>query len=97
MEGIITESSINHLNIAHGGYIFGLADTAAGIAAMTEGKNVVTIDSNINYFKKATGTKIKATAKSLKTGKTISVYEVLVNNEMNELIAKATITYSIIQ
>lgn len=97
MEGIITESSINHLNIAHGGYIFGLADTAAGIAAMTEGKNVVTIDSNINYLKKAVGTKIIATAKALKSGRTISVYEVLINNEMNELIAKATITYSIIQ
>lgn len=96
MEGIITESSINHLNIAHGGYIFGLADTAAGIAAITEGKNVVTVDSNINYFKKANGKKIVAIAKSLKSGKTISVYEVLINNEMNELIAKATITYSII-
>lgn len=93
MEGIITKTSINHLNIAHGGYIFGLADTAAGIAAMTEGKNVVTIDSNINYFKPAKGNKIIATAKILKSGKTISVYEVLINNEQEELIAKATITY----
>ena len=93
MEGIITKTSLNHLNIVHGGYIFGLADTAAGIAAMTEGRNVVTIDSNINYLKKATGEKIIAIAKPLKTGKTISVYEVLINNENDELIAKATITY----
>ena len=93
MEGILTESSTNHLNIAHGGYIFGLADTAGGIAAMTEGRNVVTIDTNINYLKKANGTKIIAIAKALKVGKTVSVYEVYLNNEENDLIAKATITY----
>lgn len=93
MEGIITETSLNHLNIAHGGYIFGLADTAGGIAAMTDGKNVVTIDSNIYYFKQAKGEKIKAIAKLLKVGKNISIYEVLINNEKDDLIAKATITY----
>lgn len=93
LEGIITETSLNNLNVAHGGYIFGLADTAAGIAAMTEGKNVVTVDSSINYFKPARGSRIIAIAKSLKTGKTISIYEVLINDEDNNLIAKATITY----
>ena len=93
MEALITETSINHLKIAHGGFIFGVADTAAGIAAMTDGQNVVTIDSNINYFKPAIGTKITAIAKLLKSGKTISVYEVIMNNEENELLAKATITY----
>lgn len=93
LEGIITETSLNNLNVAHGGYIFGLADTAAGIAAMTEGKNVVTVDSSINYFRPAGGSKIYAIARSLKIGKTISTYEVLINDEDNNLIAKATITY----
>lgn len=93
MEGIITENSMNHLGIVHGGYIFGLADTTAGIAAMSEGRNVVTIDSNISYFKQAKGNKITAIAKPLKIGKTISVYEVTINNEQNDLLAKATITY----
>ena len=93
MEGIITETSMNNLKIVHGGYIFGLADTAAGIAAMTEGQNVVTVDSSINYFKPASGKKIIAIAKSLKVGKTISTYEVLINDENNNLLAKATITY----
>ena len=93
MEGIITETSMNHLGIVHGGYIFGLADTTAGIAAMSEGRNVVTIDSNISYFKPAKGNKITAIAKPLKIGKTISVYEVTINNEQNDLLAKATITY----
>ena len=93
MEGIITDTSINNLKIVHGGYIFGLADTAAGIAAMTDGQNVVTVDSNINYFKPAMGNKIVAIASSLKVGKTISVYEVLIKSENDDLLAKATFTY----
>ena len=68
VEGIITQSSLNNLKIAHGGYIFGLADTAAGIAAMTNGGNVVTIDSNINYIRPAKGNKIIAIATSIKNG-----------------------------
>lgn len=93
MEGIITETSMNNLNIVHGGYIFGLADTTAGIAAMTEGEKVVTVDSNINYLKQAKGNKIIAKASPIKIGRTISVYEVLISDEKEEIIAKATITY----
>lgn len=93
LEGVLTETSLNNLNIAHGGYIFGLADTAAGIAAMTNGSNVVTVDSNISYFKPAKGDRIVAIAKALKVGKTISVYEVLINDENDDLVAKASMTY----
>ena len=63
---------------------------------MTEGETAVTMDSNINYFKPAVGNKIIAIAKALKVGKTISVFEVLINNEKDELIAKATISYCIL-
>ena len=93
MEGIITETSMNNLNIVHGGYIFGLADTTAAIAAMTEGEKVVTVDSNINYLKPAKSSKLFAKASPIKLGKTISVYEVLISDENSNLIAKATITY----
>lgn len=96
LEGILTETSMNHLNIAHGGYIFGLADTAAGIAAISDGRNAVTIDSNINYFKPASGEKLIAIAKVLKSGKTISVFEVLISDAKDDLVAKSTITYSYI-
>jgi len=96
LEGILTETSMNNLNVAHGGYIFGLADTAAGIAAMTEGRKVVTIDANINYFKPAKGEKLIAVAKILKPGKTISVFEVLIYDIKDDLVAKSTITYNYI-
>ena len=93
LDGIITQSSLNHIGIVHGGYIFGLADTAAGIAAMTNGGNVVTIDSTISYIKPAKGSRITAKASAIKTGKTISVFEVQITNEKEDLVAKATITF----
>lgn len=93
LEGIITQSSLNKLKIAHGGYIFGLADTAAGIAAMTNGGNVVTVNSNINYISPAKGNKIKAIATSIKNGKIISVYEVKIYDEKDKLISTATISF----
>lgn len=93
LEGIITQSSLNNLKIAHGGYIFGLADTAAGIAAMTNGGNVVTVNSNINYISPAKGNKIKAIATSIKNGKIISVYEVKIYDEKDKLISTATISF----
>ena len=78
LEGNITSTSLNPYGIAHGGYIFGLADTAAGIAARVTGRNAVTISSTINYIHKVKGNKIIAIAKCLKEGKTITNYKVLI-------------------
>lgn len=91
--GNVTESSVNHLGVAHGGFIFGLADTAGGIAAMTDGRGVVTINSSIDYLKTVKGSKIKAVAKCIKNGKRVSFYEVLIYDEEDSLVAKASINY----
>jgi len=93
LEGLMTQTSLNSYGIAHGGYIFGLADTAGGMASMTVGRTSVTLNSHINYFKKARGSKLVAEAKCLKQGKTISTYEVFIYDEENKLIAKSTIDY----
>ena len=93
LEGKITETSLNPFGIAHGGFIFGLADTAAGIAAMTNGKKAVTINSTIDYLNPGKGKRLKAIAKSLKVGKSISNFEVYVYDEKNTLIAKSNVNY----
>jgi acyl-CoA thioesterase len=93
IEAEITKNSLNPYGIAHGGFIFGLADTSAGVAAKTLGKNAVTINSNIDYLHPACGGKIKATASCLKSGRTISVFEVVVTDENNKYIAKAMFNY----
>jgi len=93
LEGIITETSLNPYGIAHGGYIFGLDDTAAGIAARAKGRNAVTVSSSISYIRMAKGNKIIAIAKCLKEGKNISNYEVEILDEDNKIIAKVLIEY----
>ena len=68
LEATITETSLNPFNIAHGGFIFGLADTAAGILANINGM-ALTTSSTINYLNTGKGNKLIAIATRLKTGK----------------------------
>jgi len=92
-EGIITDSSLNPYGIAHGGYIFGLADTAGGAIARMNGCNPVTSNASITFLHKAKGKKIKAIAKPLKRGKTLTNCEVEIYDEDDKLVAKAMFEY----
>ena len=93
MEAVISDSSKNPFGIAHGGFIFGLADTAAGVAAMTDERMAVTVNSSIDYLKPGKGDKLLAKASVVKAGKAISVVDVLIYDSSLELISKATVTY----
>ena len=93
MEALITDASKNPFGIAHGGFIFGLADTAAGIAAMTDERVAVTINSSIDYLKPGKGDKLIAKASVVKSGKSISVVDVFIYDRDLELISKAVVTY----
>ena len=97
LEGLITETSLNPYGIAHGGFIFGLADTAAVIAARATGRMAVTSSASIEYLRSGKGEKIKAIAKCLKDGKNISVYEVYVYDTSDELIARVSLSYFYIE
>ena len=93
MEADIVDIAMNPFGMAHGGFTFGLADTAAGVLAMETGRTAVTVSSNIQYLRPANCVKISAIARCLKEGKTISVYEVEVYNEKNNLIATSSFEY----
>ena len=93
MEAVISDSSKNPFGIAHGGFIFGLADTAAGVAAMTDERMAVTVNSSIDYLKPGKSDKLIAKASVVKAGKAISVVDVLIYDSSLELISKATVTY----
>lgn len=92
VEGKITETSLNPFGIAHGGYVFGLMDTTAGLLVNLFG-TAVTTNSSINYLNKAKGKKLIAEAKLLKKGKTIATCECNVYDEENKIIAKAILEY----
>ncbi len=89
----ITEDSLNPSMIAHGGLIFGLADSTMGMAARTNGKNVVTINSQIDYLRPGKGKKLTAIAQSLKVGKTTAVYRCEIYRDDEKLCATVMGTY----
>lgn len=69
-----------HMNLfggIHGGSLFSLADTAAGMASRTHGKNAVTLSATFNYLSAAPeGTeRIAAEAHTVRKGRTIIVLD----------------------
>lgn len=92
----INENSLNPSGIAHGGLLFGLADSTMGIAARTTGKNVVTINAQIDYLKQGKGKRITCIAEPLKVGKTTAVYRANLYTEKETLISTVTGTFMFI-
>ncbi len=93
VEGEITETSLNPYEMCHGGFVFGLCDTAAGVLTVLGGKKALTTSSNINYINPCKGAKITCRCEAIKVGKTVGVYEAKVYNEEDTLCAVATVNY----
>ena len=89
----LTENTINPNGTAHGGLIFGLADTTMGVLARTTGRNIVTINAQIDYLKPGKGNKITCIAEPLKVGKSTAVYRASIYNEEETLISTVTGTF----
>lgn len=89
----LTPEAINANGFAHGGIVFSICDVAAGFAAASIDRRLVTEGATINYLRPAAlGSTLTAKAVPIKLGKTISVVEVRVNDEKERLIAQATFT-----
>ena len=89
----LTDNAINPNGTAHGGLIFGLADTTMGVLARTTGRNIVTINAQIDYLKPGKGNKITCIAEPLKVGKSTAVYRASIYNEEETLISTVTGTF----
>jgi len=95
MTGVkIEEKHLNPLNIAHGGVLFTLMDITMGMAARTLGKQVITVEMNINYIAPANiGDEVKATAKMLHVGNKTSVAVCEAYSQNGKLLASARETF----
>lgn len=92
-----SEKHTNLYNLAHGGALASLADTAMGVACATTGNKVVTLDMNMNFIKGAKPQKgIKGTGKVVHSGKSTMVAEVDVTDEAGDLVLKARGTFFVI-
>ena len=70
-----------------------LADTVAGTAAFTTGRNCVTLDSSMQFLTAARGDKVYCTAKPKKAGRTILVYEISITDAEDRLVATGIFTF----
>ena len=88
----LDEKILNIYGLVHGGALFSLADTAAGAASFTTGRESVTLSASINYIKPGTGGRLIAIASEISAGHSTGVYEVFIFNDENKLLCRATVT-----
>lgn len=78
----------------HGGCIYALADTVAGIAAATYGYYVTTIDGKINYLKPVINTEyVICEARAIRQGGTIGYYQATISDDSGNSLAMAEFNY----
>lgn len=75
-----------------GGAIFTLADFAFAVAANTLERLTYTVTSSINYIGQPKGSTLIAECTCVKSGRTISVYETKVTDELGNSVALVTAT-----
>ncbi|WP_196593616.1 PaaI family thioesterase [Pectinatus sottacetonis] len=94
----VTKLDIKHChtnvyNIAHGGVMMSLADTAIGAACLRLNKRVVTLDFNINMLKAVPqGDTITAKTQVIHNGKQTIVVECAISDNTDRLCCKSRAT-----
>ncbi len=89
----VTEKSLNPYGIAHGGFLFTLADSVAGLTTVARGAYSVTLQSNIHYMKAARlGDTLSVIGSCTHDGSRTKVVEVKIENQDKQLLASASFT-----
>lgn len=89
----VGEKSVNPYGIVHGGYLFTLADSVAGLTTVALGSYSVTLQSNINYMAAArVGDRLEVTGSCSHNGSRTKVVDVIIHNQDQKTIAKASFT-----
>lgn len=95
---VVMEVDGRHANVlgaTHGGIVFVLADTAVGLAhlgLLADGEAGTTIEMKINFVRPVWQTKLRAEARTLHHGRTLSLVECAVFDEEGRLVARALAT-----
>ena len=81
----------NPHGMAHGGFLFTLCDSVAGIAASTRGRNVVGRSADIHYLRPGDGAYVTARATVVHEGLHMALADVKLYNDREELIVTAQV------
>ena len=82
----------NALGGIMGGVIYTLADFAFAAAANQDHSPTVALEAKVNYLTASKGEHLTARAKCIKSGKSTSVFEVTVTDEMGKDVALMLVT-----
>lgn len=90
----VAQEHSNMYGFVHGGTIASICDVAMGVACITLGKRVVTIDMNNSYIKSAPiESTLTAVGEVISNGKTIMRSSCEILNEQQQLVARAQASY----
>jgi 1,4-dihydroxy-2-naphthoyl-CoA hydrolase len=90
----VMKKHTNLYNVAHGGSLASLADTIMGVACATTGKQVVTLDMNMNFIKSAVPqAAIKGIGRVIHNGKSTMVAEGQIFDGQGNLVVTARGTF----
>jgi uncharacterized protein (TIGR00369 family) len=86
---------LNPIGTLHGGVLSTIADTAMGIAhgsLLGEGESSTTVDLTVHFLRPVTNGKLRAIARVVKHGRTLTLLEADVLDEDAKLVARASST-----
>lgn len=87
----------NLYNVAHGGALASVADTAMGVACASLGRRVVTLELNINFIKAPDpGAEVRAVSRVVHNGRKTVVVECDVLSISNVILSKARATFYVV-
>ena len=87
----VSESACNLYGFAHGGFLFTLCDTLAGLVGYTLGSLVVTQQASISYLKRAEkDEELFLEGKVIHNGRSSKVVETSIRNAEDVLLCRAT-------
>lgn len=93
LEAEITDNSRNVWGSVHGGFLYTMADTAAGaFARIKYGRRNVTLNGSMNYLRPTTHSKtLTAVGREIKVGGHVGFFEVNITDDTGALVACAQI------
>jgi acyl-CoA thioesterase len=86
----VKETMLNFHGITHGAALFSLADAAFAAASNSHGQTAVALNVNISYLAATqAGSRLTATAVEEKSNKRTALYRIVIEDEVQGLVAVA--------
>ncbi|EMS73882.1 PaaI family thioesterase [Ruminiclostridium cellobioparum] len=90
----IIDKHCNLYGFVHGGTLASVSDIAMGVACITHGKRVVTIDMNVSYIRNTPeGSTITAIGQVISSGRTIMRATGEIYNDERQLLVRSQASY----